>query len=142
MKTELTREESKHLLDLGVPKEKASHVSIKQIYDFRGNSIKNPKEFIRKSPFKPAVMGFEAFDVQPIFKLEDFLNGEILPREMETKNGDVCLEIQLMNEICCATYEYTGHGGCKGYGEGEELIDALYELTCWYYGEFLKSEEK
>ena len=26
------------------------------------------------------------------------------------------------------------------YFESEELIDALYELACWYYGKFLKSE--
>lgn len=73
-----------------------------------------------------------------LFKLEDFLNGEILPKEIETKNGNACLDIQMMNEVCCVSYEYSGHGGCKGYGEGEELIDALYQLACWYYKEFKK----
>lgn len=145
MKTILDKEQSQHLIDLGVPKEKASHVAVKQIYDFRGNSIKNPKEFIRKSPFRPAVMGFEAFDEHPIFKLEDFLNGEILPKEILIPNTKA---YALRSNWFVGMQEWVVF-----YSEIEsderlsakfapELIDALYELACWYYGEYLKSEKK
>lgn len=105
MKTELTFIQSQHLLDLGIPKEKASI---------------HTKDII-------------------IFKLEDFLNGEILPKEIE-KGG----------------YVLTMYGNVVGYAFGveyegliwnvyfksKELIDALYQLTCWYYGEYLKSKKK
>lgn len=121
MKAKLIPEESQHLIDLGVPKEKASLILPTDSYEIEDISIINGV---------------------PIFKLEDFLNGEILPKEIETKDGDVCLDIQMMNETCCVSYEYIFSGGCIAYYEEKELIDALYKLACWYYGEFLKQNKQ
>lgn len=122
MKTKLTHEESAHLISLGVPKEKASLILPTDSYEIEDISIVNGV---------------------PIFKLEDFLNGEILPKEIETKNGDMYLEIQMFNESCGVSYEHAGYGCCEVlYDDLEELIDALYKLACWYYGEYLKSEKK
>ena len=100
MKTKLTTEQSKHLIELGVPEEKATRV------EFYG-----------------------AYKTNPIFTLTDLL--DILPKEIEPKNGNACLEIQMFNDTCCVSYEYTGHGGCKAYFDADELIDALYELVVW-----------
>ncbi|MCH5167570.1 MAG: hypothetical protein J1F35_06705 [Erysipelotrichales bacterium] len=123
MKTRLTNEQSQHLIDLGVLKEKASgSVSVAPIGDGIRGLVKIPK--------------------RPIFRLEDFLNGEILPKEIKTKDGDVYLDIQIMNENYCVNYEYIGRGTVIEYYDSPELIEALYQLTCWYYGEYLKSEEK
>lgn len=117
MKTELTVEQSQHLFDLGVSKEKASGMMSE------GNGY------------------WATTNYYPVFKLEDFLNGEILPKEMGTKDTHLYLEIQMLNNICCVSYEYTGYRGCKVFYESEELIDALYQLTCWYYGEYLKAKK-
>lgn len=106
MKIELTREESQHLLDLGVPKEKAS--------------IWNKDKII--------------------FKLDDFLNGEILPKEI-THDGYIYKLTMTCGNRCEVRYE-TEHIYHLGTYIKEELIDSLYELTCWYYGEYLKSEKK
>lgn len=132
MKIELTKEQSQHLISLGVPKEKASGINT----DNFDNIILLAAEAIANGNGDKTIRSLSS----PIFKLEDFLNGEILPKEIETKNGDVWLDIQMMNDGVCVSYEYTGHGGCIGYGEGDELIDALYSLACWYYGEYLKRE--
>lgn len=135
MKTRLTREESQYMIDLGVPKEKASLLAVKQIYDFRGNSIKNPKEFIRKNPFRPAVMGFEAFDEHPIFQLTDLL--EILPKWIDTPEDRYSFAIQRA-EMGEWVVGFRRVAVWEMYWKYEELIDALYQLACWYYGEFLK----
>lgn len=157
MKTSLTKEQSQHLIDLGVPKEKASLVSVKEIYDWQGNAVKNPKKFIRKSPFRPAVMGFETFQEYPIFSIEDFLNGEILPKELYSNSyldevGNEAVPKSYGNyEFIIrrwygqwAVFYKNGEGGflCQKIFESEELIDALYQLACWYYGKYLKSEKK
>lgn len=117
MKTELTPEQSQHLINLGVPKEKAS---INKLY----YSNKN-----------------HCIERRIIFKLEDFLNGEILPKEIKNDGeiADLCFDWNSETKQWCAAYswlseEYESHE--------EELIDALYELACWYYGEFLKKEKK
>lgn len=111
MKTRLTREESQHLIDLGVPKEKASDIECDQ---------------------------WEECCI-PIFELEDFLNGEILPKEVEDKTWGFIyrLGIKWSNEVDWLV-RYNG----AIYFRSVELIDSLYQLACWYYGEYLKSEEK
>ena len=111
MKVSLDKTQSKYLLDLGIPKEKAS---------INSSYYSNKKHCI---------------ELYTVFKLEDFLNGEILPKEL-SKGGDYL----------------TMHGNVVGYAfnieyegliwyvsfKNSELIDALYELTCWYYGKYLK----
>ena len=115
MKTKLVTKQSQHLIDLGVPKEKATEVMF------------NPNND----------------DYDFVFSLEDFLNGEILPKEIETENGKFYLDIQMTNEICSVSYKHIDHhGGWIAYYVAKELINALYLLTYWYYGEFLKSEKK
>lgn len=138
MKKSLTSEQSQHLIDLGVPSKKASLVAVKQLHDWQGNAIKNPKEIIRKNPFKPAVMGFETFQQQPVFRLEDFLNGEILPKEiMLDKEHGLDFGWDFYANKWYA--RYSDEDSLCMYGDAwhlkDELIDALYKLTCWYYEE-------
>lgn len=110
MKTTLTTEQSQHLIDLGVPKEKAG---------------------ISEDMYGPA-----------LFKLENFLNGEILPQWIEFANDKYGLSIKynpigrFKYEVC---YDDLFYSFIFCY---DELIDSLYELACWYYSEFLKSETK
>lgn len=114
MKTRLTREESQHLFDLGVPKEKASEV------------IFNPNNR----------------DYDFVFSLTDLLNGEILPKEIEVTGDIYQLAIFINKNTAYARYM---RGDCWAWTDTQissELIDALYQLACWYYGEYLKSEKK
>lgn len=114
MKTELTKEQSQHLIDLGVPKEKAS-------------DIEEYSDPVSQWTHRGA----------PIFKLEDFLNGEILPKEIDDRNR--IIESGPRGHFAY----YIGIYGAIGWKPAEEeLIDALYELACWYYGEYLKSKKK
>ena len=137
MKTQLTREESRHLLDLGVPKEKASGIDI----DNFDNMVLLAAEAKGNGNGDKTIRSLST----PIFKLEDFLNGEILPKEimLEKQHGldfgwDFCLNkwvARYCDEDALCPYEYAWY-------LKEELIDALYQLACWYYGEYLKSEKK
>ena len=117
MKTALTPKESKHLISLGVPKEKASEIECDQWEE-----------------------------CTPIFSLEDFLNGEILPKETEGKYGTSVLVMTFGgSDLISNIQEWFAYydGIIESYRyHAEELIDALYQLACWYYGEYLKSEKK
>lgn len=117
MKTKLTHEESQHLIDLGVPKAKAS-------------DIEEYNDPISQWTHRGA----------PIFKLEDFLNGEILPLWIEFGNDKYGLSIKCNivggYDVCYDELFYS-FNFCK-----KELIDSLFELACWYYGEYLKSEKR
>ena len=111
MKTVLNKEQSNHLLKLG-----CKFLNNLAIQDNNG-------------------------DFYMMVELEDFLNGEILPQKIFDK------ELYVHNYLIM---KYTGTQWQVGYShiipfEGhlflsekfnEELIDALYELTCWYYEEF------
>lgn len=112
MKTELTTEQSQHLLDLGVPKEKAS--------------IWNKDK--------------------TIFKLQDFLNGEILPKEIDDEETEWWMELSIKysapQQKWFVAYHALNEDGVSFARHSEELIDALYQMTCWYYGEHLKSKKK
>lgn len=125
MKTELTKEQSQHLIDLGVSKEKASGKYITP----QGKPIVSSVGVLN-----------ETAEIYPIFKLEDFLNGKILPKEIEYDGYTYKLTITCGTkyDVRYAT-EMIYH---LGVYNGEELIDALYHFTCWYYGEFLKTENK
>lgn len=69
------------------------------------------------------------------FALADML--EILPKEIGDRNR--IIESGPRGHFAY----YIGINGTIGWKPAvEELIDALYELACWYYGEYLKSEEK
>lgn len=120
MKDTLTTAESQHLISLGVPKEKASGFEyIGELeYDVCDNYFDNP---INKKA--------------PIFTLTDLL--EILPKEIGDRNR--IIESGSKGHFAY----YVGINGVIGWKPAEEeLIDALYQLACWYYGEYLKSEEK
>lgn len=117
MKTILTTEESKHLIDLGVPKVKATEV------------IFNPNND----------------DYDFVFSLTDLLNGKILPKEimLDKEHGlDFGWDFYAKKWFA----RYSDEDSLCVYEEAQylanELIDALYQLTCWYYGEYLKSKKK
>lgn len=123
MKIRLTKEESQHLIDLGVPKEKASMTS---------NQIERGEVYYNDY-------------YQEIFTLTDLL--EILPKELSDANTNEPKPTLQMAYIGVENdgYWYGIYENCDKVivgTESKELIDALYQLTCWYYGEYLKREKK
>ena len=140
MKTALTRKESAHLISLGVPKEKASGKYIVP----QGKPIVSSVGVLN-----------ETAEIYPIFKLEDFLNGEMLPHEIyseEFKNhqGNEILpesygnyELVFRREFGKWKASYINDEDWElKFFFADELIASLYRLACWYYGEYLKSEKK
>lgn len=105
MKTTLTKEQSQHLIDLGVPKEKASD----------------------SWHFKPVDVYY------PIFTLSDLL--EILPPEIWNFDIEGNMQFSMVYEngkwnVSYTEEYYERHKCCIGYSK-EELVDALYELCVW-----------
>lgn len=134
MKTELTYKQTVELIDLGVPIEKASG----------------------KGYFESVVGCYHTF------KLEDLLNEEILPKEIEIpvfyddlEEPEYYIKYRIAFEWDSSNFtqiepQYNAfykeiafvHGGYLAKFSSEELIDSLYQLACWYYGEFLKNKIK
>lgn len=110
VKTELTREQSQHLIDLGVPKEKAS--SVEQIPDYDN----------------------------PIFTLTDLL--DLLPKRLENAPAFTLFIAWRWDNKIIAHYDNGRGFPVRRRLIRTELIDALYDAACWYYGEYLKSEKK
>lgn len=116
MKTQLIKEQSQHLINLGVPKEKASAYAYVDSHQYKG--------------------GIELPPVQvPIFTLTDFL--EILPKEIEDIETDWWLEF-LMGYSAPQHKWIVGYHAISDKDRGvqftrnsTELIDALYELCVW-----------
>lgn len=140
MKTQLTKEQSQHLIDLGVPKEKASKLYWKELTDHHGRRIEfyySFNEGITDKPFALQRVGLTTFEKQDIFTLEDLLNGEILPKEIEVNGeiADLCFDWNSETKRWGAGYAWLTE---ENAALEKELIDALYELACWYYGEFKK----
>ena len=111
MKTILNKEQSGHLVDLGLHSNKWTLYRNEQ--------------------------GFN--ETYEYFTLTDLL--EILPKEIKIDNSLFNLEIHVYNDIVHVIY-CVGGMFPLAIKKSKELIDALYELACWYYGEFLKSEKK
>lgn len=125
MKTQLTKEQSQHIINLGVPKEKAS-MSFQEGWKEYENGI------------------FEKGITYPIFRLTDLL--EILPKELKLPiktyidqpanlvitgfEGEWSVEYEYMDE----EKRFLSYISFDDW----ELIEALYQLVCWYYGEHLK----
>lgn len=103
MKTQLTKEQSLHLIELGVLKEKASDESW--------------------TSYTPACVGFR----YPIFTLTDIL--EILPKEIVYQELKYQIRIEWDDEWY-ADYVEDGYNSVIT-AKSEELIDALYELCVW-----------
>lgn len=107
MNTSLTKEQSQHLIDLGVPKEKASekvHVKIE-------NS--------------------EGYNWFPIFNLIDLLN--ILPKTLE-EDPEIYFHLRMTSRIDEWVVGYYNFGVPYFYDKvfhREELIDALYDLAVY-----------
>lgn len=116
MKTELTAEQSKHLISLGVPEHFASMTA----NQLRGEPYYNDY-------------------YQEIFTLTDLL--KILPKEIKFNNGIFNLNIEFWNDIVNVIY-CVGGMFPLAIKTSKEIIDALYELVCWYYEVYLKSEKK
>lgn len=137
MKTELTKEESQHLISLGVPKVKASKVEWARIRDSRGDKIPKEEQLrgVDDKPFSAQTVGFISYSTDDIFALDDFLNGEILPKEIEI-NGEIaelCFDWNSQIKRWCAAYSWSSE---EYESHEEELIDALYRLACWHYGKY------
>lgn len=68
-----------------------------------------------------------------LFRLKDFLNGKVLPKETLVYG-----ELSIFWD--CNLQEWSVFYNMKWDNpfRAEELIDALYQLACWYYGTFKK----
>lgn len=127
MKTQLTKEQSQHLIDLGVPREKASGIDI----DNFDNMVLLAAEAMANSNRDKTIRSLSS----PIFKLDDLL--EILPKEIkgeEVNNEykEALLSIDYMDKGWNCAYNGLVYKG--GISYNKELIDALYELTVWCLG--------
>lgn len=101
MKTTLDKIQSQHLIDLGVPREKASlQEAIWGKYGFPANFL----------------------EYAPIFTLADILS--ILPKEISNR-CDLRMTYSSLANRWFVTYDYYQDR------IAEELIDALYDLLCW-----------
>lgn len=116
MKTELTKEQSQRLIELGVPSSSASMTS---------NQIERGEVYYNDY-------------YQEIFTLPDLL--EILPKEIEDEEWYGVYKLALTIKYTphhkyVACYSYDKNGGLwindESYFHAEELIDALYELCIW-----------
>lgn len=126
MKTELTTEQSQHLIKLGVPFNKASIC-------YSTASIGN------------GVKGITKTEQKYIFRLTDLL--KILPKylnyEFEGVNYAANFTFRWNNRFLHYEAGYDLYDMWdKSHYCADELIDALYELACWYYDKYLKSEKK
>lgn len=122
MKTQLTKEESQHLIDLGISKDYASWRVIGIDVDTN----------------MPLERLIEESQVEPYFTLDSIL--EILPKAINVPlKGRRELLIHYANingndyPLVCYTVPYDAMGGIISpcYKEYEELIDSLYELCVW-----------
>lgn len=111
MKDELTVEQSQRLIELGADPKKASY----------------------ELPIGDGVY---------IFTLGDLL--KMLPKELLIPNTKA---YALHSNWFIGTQKWVvfyGEIECGEYLSAQsasELIDALYQLACWYYGEYLKSKQ-
>lgn len=106
MKTKLTKEQSQHLIDLGVPKEKAS---IKKIEEIR--IVKNT----------------EVYDWCYQFTLNDLF--EILPEYLKGDTWGLIDKIMMRHDKKSGWW-WAGYNGNAHFASNEP-IDALYKLTVW-----------
>lgn len=109
MKTQLTKEQSQHLIELGVPEEKASALG---------------KLYKRED---------DIWDYHRLFRLTDLL--EILPNKI-SYNHDNCFlmiirDVYGIYSVGYAFDTFEGCDFCYNCEFGGELIDALYKLTIW-----------
>lgn len=107
MKTELTKEQSQHLIELGVSKYDA---------DWKVIGI----DVDHSLPLETLI---EKSQVEPHFTLESLLR--IVPKEIIRYN----LTIWWDNYAIDWNIGY--HGKTDSYQSASELIDAVYELVCW-----------
>lgn len=122
MKKELTQDQSLHLLELGVSKEMASKID-NNYYPIPGNKFN--------------------IEIIPIFTFTDLI--EILPKEIEGKHFNHHLSINFGCDMPEAEHDiwfaYYDDLNDMTPPHASELIDALYELVCWYYSEYKKEHE-
>lgn len=130
MKTELSKEQSKHLIDLGVGSDKASKCWVTDPNDDESKQLVNHDEYCYEcAALKP----------QPVFTLTDMLS--IIPKWIKYRNMLLWLQIRVdeYQELWCCEYE-GGPYGCDNadtFQSAEELIDALYELLVYCINEKL-----
>lgn len=107
MKTQLDKQQSQHLIDLGVSYKLAS-TSI-------GSTAKDKNGGIWSA-------------VYYIFTLTDLL--DMLPKEIKIENKEYSLIIEF-NSLYAFAFYYRGNTPSLGKKRKEELIDSLYELCVW-----------
>ena len=112
MKTELTTEQSNHLIELGIPEDWAS--LCEQAFD-------------------------DGYRKNPIFTLDDLL--KILPKEIELTDRIYNLDIVFWSNEVMGIYNIGAMFPIM-IKKGNELIEVLYELTVWCLeNNYLKFEQ-
>ena len=123
-KRHLTKKQSGNLIKLGIDPNNASFVFWKQIKNWKGEPIEK-HDIIERFAHKPMEhlhVGFEKFEHEDIFSLEDLMS--ILPNRIE--DNDLLIR-------------YSDFGWNVGYFDIQgsthiklELIDAVYDTLVWY----------
>lgn len=106
MKTQLTKEQSKHLIDLGVNEDMATYFDNE--YDWSINDY--PRYFT-------------------LIDLLEILPKEIKGEEVNNEYKEALLSIDYMDKGWNCAYNGLVYKG--GISYNKKLIDALYELTVW-----------
>lgn len=123
MKTELTREQSAHLIELGVSADKASATCL----DFNGTCAYVSGE--EANTVRDCVNGQFYVEESKVFTLANVM--ELLPKEICSVEREISYYLSMVTSTFNSSASYSHTCYTKGFGPTKiatELIDALYEL--------------
>lgn len=130
MKTTLTIEQSAKLIELGVPKERASKQVMRQATDSHGRPLQDAelKKWSKCQPFEKQEamqnVGFTKYEFKDIFTISDLLS--MLPPSFE--EGDYICELSILWDEMDSTWKVHYSPWITEWKYAEyELIDALYK---------------
>ena len=131
----LSIEQMNHLKELGVDISGASMFWEKQKVDWMGNDINNEPYLIFKRRSR-VIQNFESYEVTPAFTLQDIL--EMLPKRISVvdEEYDDVYHIYILMSDCKGrvsydTINYNYHNTYLIDFDGDNILDASYEMLCW-----------
>lgn len=130
MRTELTAEQSRELIELGISPDNTSMVLWCATHDFQNKPIEEQKWNLVSKPFRPAVMGFESFTCVDIFSIGDLL--KIMKRDILIKRDE-------LEDWCTLKFELATHYGYAVYDTWTEMPNGMG--SCWIGTETFEESE-
>ena len=134
MKTELTRDESRQLVHLGVPKSRASRMYWRELCDSYGRPHKPgtygyTQEGICDLAHVPVRFGMTTYLKEPIFTHRDLMR--LIPQTLCLGDREFKFDLHQNDwtELWCALY--VGDGRTLWVCAHTEPINALFEMILW-----------